>query len=173
MLQLKNILANRKTKIAIEIMVIMLVFATVKAFMQRHLVSGFAPQFAGTLLDGKVTTLQAYQGKPVLLHFWATWCPVCRFEQKNIDALSRNHQVITVVMNSGADAEVKAYLRENELNFPVMVDRRGHLAAMFGVIGVPTSFVVSPDGKIVFSEVGYTTQFGLWLRMWLSGFLFG
>jgi peroxiredoxin len=71
-------------------------------------------------------------------------------------------------MNSGADREVKAFLGENNIGFPVLVDNEGAIASRFGVTGVPTSFIIGPDGDITFTEVGYTTEWGLRFRLWLT-----
>ncbi|MDX2464435.1 MAG: redoxin domain-containing protein, partial [Porticoccus sp.] len=75
----------------------------------------------------------------------------------------------TVAMNSGTNLEVKKYLDERELNFPVIVDEYGEIAKRFGVQGVPTNFVIDSHGNIDFTEVGYTTSLGLRLRLWLAG----
>jgi len=63
--------------------------------------------------------------KPYVLHFWATWCPVCRAEAANIDALARDAKVITVAVKSGGLDEIHNYMRENGLSFPVVNDQNG------------------------------------------------
>ena len=59
---------------------------------------------------------------------------------------------------------------EKHLDFPVLADDAGIIADRFGVSGVPTSFIVEPDGSIAFTEVGYTTKWGLRLRLWMAGY---
>ena len=103
----------------------------------------------------------------MLVHFWASWCPVCELEQDSIQSISNDYPVISVAMQSGNDLEVTAYMEENKLSFPTIVDEHGILAKQFGVRGVPTSFILSPGGKIAFSEIGYTTEIGLRTRLWL------
>lgn len=166
--KLKSILRIRAVKYALEIAFILLVFFSVKAYMQRHLVEGTAPALQSTLLNGQTVNLQSSTDKPVLLHFWATWCPVCKLEQDSINAISEDHMVITVAMNSGTDLEVQSYLEENNLSFPVIVDENGAIARRFGVRGVPTSFIINSKGGIEFTEVGYTTSWGLRFRLWLA-----
>ncbi|WP_455210117.1 protein disulfide oxidoreductase [Kaarinaea lacus] len=159
----------RGVKLVLEIALIFLVFVAIKTYMQRNLVEGVAPPVQGTLLSGQNISLQAYKGQPVLLHFWATWCPVCKLEQNSIDAISKDHSVITIAMNSGNEQEIRTFLKEHHLTFPVLVDENSIIARQFGVQGVPTSFIISPDGNIAFTEVGYTTNWGLRLRLWLAG----
>jgi peroxiredoxin len=59
-------------------------------------------------------------------------------------------------------------MSDKQLTFPVMLDSSGELARSFGVKGVPTSFILAPDGEISFVETGYSTELGLRLRLWLS-----
>ena len=80
------------------------------------------------------------------MHFWATWCGVCRAEQGTIDALAGDHHVVTVASQSGGAPEVRAYLEREGVDFPVLVDPGGALAARWGVHAFPTTFVVAPDG---------------------------
>jgi thiol-disulfide isomerase/thioredoxin len=166
---LNTLLKRRYFKLGIEIVVILAIYLAVKAFMQRDLVNGPVPSLEGTLLGGQSFTLQSYQGKPVLLHFWATWCSICKMEGSSIASISEDYQVITVAMNSGTDMEISAYLEEQGLSFPVVVDENGAMAEHFGVRGVPTSFIIDPKGDIQFTEVGFTTELGLRLRLWLAG----
>jgi thiol-disulfide isomerase/thioredoxin len=124
---------------------------------------------AGVQLDGKPVALDAFAGRPVLVHFWATWCPICRAEQGSIDALARDTPVITVAMQSGDRDAVVQHLRNETLSFPVLNDPDGVIAAQWGVRAVPASFIVDGAGRIRYVEVGYTTGIGLRLRLWLAG----
>jgi thiol-disulfide isomerase/thioredoxin len=71
---------------AIEVMLFAALILGMRAWQQRDIASGPAPHLAGTLLDNKPFTLVAKPAQPVLVHFWATWCPVCRTEQSTIAA---------------------------------------------------------------------------------------
>lgn len=135
----------------------------------RNLASGMAPPLVGLDVHGERLELSAWRGRPVLVHFWATWCPVCALEDDAIQAIARDWPVLTVAMQSGEAREIAAHLRENNLSFPVLVDGSGELSARFGVRAVPTTFVIDGEGRIRFREVGYTTSWGLRLRLWLAG----
>ena len=164
--QIKN---HWAAKFTLQFLLVLLVFLAIKTYQQRHLVQGTAPPIDGVLLNGQKINLQTYQGQPVLVHFWATWCSVCKMEQNSIEAISKKHAVVTIAMNSGPELDVKKYLQDHNLTFPVLVDENGIIAKQFGVHGVPTSFVINPTGAIAFTEVGYTTGWGLRLRLWFAG----
>ena len=103
-----------------------------------------------------------------MIHFWATWCPVCRLELDNIAALQPEHRVITLAMMSGTDGEILDYLKETKIDFPVISDPQGSIAQNWGVTGVPATFILDGEGRIRFVEVGYTTTLGLRARLWLA-----
>jgi len=104
--------------------------------------------------------------KPVMIHFWATWCPVCKTEIDNIQRVSKNYQVITIVVKSGTDEEIQNYLNKRNLDFKVINDKDALLAQQFGVTVYPTTFIYNQNKELVFSDVGYTSSIGLYLRMW-------
>ena len=166
--KLTTLLKIRGVKLTLEILFIAVLFFAIKAYMQRNLIDGPAPLVEGDLLSGQSISLHSFKGQPVLLHFWATWCPVCKLEQGSIEAISKDHNVITIAMNSGNKLEVQAFLEENQLSFPVIVDENGRIAERFGVSGVPTSFIIDNSGNIAFTEVGYTSSWGLRLRLWVA-----
>jgi thiol-disulfide isomerase/thioredoxin len=159
---------------AIEALLFVVLIAGIRVWQQRDMPSGIAPPLAGTMLDGSAYVLPANPAQPVLVQFWATWCSICRMEQGAIDAIAQDHpNTITVAMQSGSDVAVRKHLEKEGLHFPVLNDADGRISAAWGVHAVPASFVISPDGKIRFVEVGYTTGLGLRLRLWLAGGLGG
>jgi peroxiredoxin len=141
----------------------------VRAYQQRDMPNGPAPALAGNDLHGEPVSLADYRGKPVLLHFWATWCGVCKAEQHNIDAVARDLPVLSVASQSGGASEIAAFVREREVAPRVVVDEESVLARRFGVHAFPATFVIDADGEIRHAEVGYTTELGLRARMWLAG----
>ncbi len=119
------------------------------------------------LVDASTYTVP--HDKPLILHFWGTWCPVCKAEADNIERLSHYYNVITVAVNSGTDYEIQNYLKKRGLTFKVINDKDSSLAKHFNVHIFPTTFIYDKDKKLVFSEVGYTSSFGLWIRMFWAG----
>jgi thiol-disulfide isomerase/thioredoxin len=152
------------------VVVVVVVMAGIRFWQQRDIVSGPAPVLQGVTLAGRPYKLPAHPDRPVLVHFWATWCPICRAEQGSIAAMAQDNQnVITIAMQSGKPEEVASYMRAQGITFPVLNDADGSTSAAWGVHAVPASFIISPDGQIKFVEVGYTTGIGLRLRLWLAG----
>ncbi len=131
--------------------------------------SGNLSEFSGQLINGTSFTIAEFAGEPMLFHFWATWCPICELEKGTIQSISQDYQVISIASWSEGETEVKTYMQDNQLTFPVMLDTSGELAKSFGVKGVPASFILDPNGEITFVESGYTTELGLRVRLWLSG----
>ena len=151
----------------VQLLLIVAIVAGIQHWRTRDAATGPAPAVKAFTIDGKPFELSAAQ-RPVLVHFWATWCPVCRVEQGAINALAREHSVITVALSSGTDAEIADYLDNHGLRFEVINDHEGAIAAQWGVVGVPTSFIVDAAGTIRFVTSGYTTGPGLRARMWLA-----
>ena len=111
------------------------------------------------------SSLHAESNKPIMIHFWATWWPVCKVEIDNIQKISTDYQVITIAVKSGSDEDIQNYLDERDLDFKVINDTDGFLAQQFGVSIYPTTFIYDEDKNMIFSDVGYTSTWGLWLRM--------
>jgi thiol-disulfide isomerase/thioredoxin len=156
--------------IVIEVLLFIAVIAAVRAWQQRDMISGAAPALQGVTLAGQPYKLPSHPDHPVLVHFWATWCPVCRVEQGSIVAMAHdNLDVISIAMQSGKADEVAGYMREQGIAFSALNDPTGAISAAWGVHAVPASFIIAPDGQIRFVEVGYTTSLGLRLRLWLAG----
>lgn len=150
----------------IQLVIFLVVITGIRLWQHRDLPVGVAPSFTAYDVEGKPVSLSDYRGKPVMLHFWATWCSVCRLEQSSIDAIAKTMPVLTVAMQSGDAADVSKYMREQGLQFKAVPDAGGDLSAHYGIRGVPTTFILDGDGRIRFLEVGYTTGLGLRARLW-------
>ena len=119
------------------------------------------------LIDNKIYKIN--NDKPILLHFWATWCPVCKAEAPNIQKLSQNFNVVTIAVKSGTNSEISNWLKKNDYTYNVVNDKQGQLASQFNISVFPTTFIYDKNKELIFSEVGYTSTIGLWLRMlWAS-----
>ncbi len=108
--------------------------------------------------------------KTIVVHFWATWCPSCKLQASNIQKISENYEVLTIAYKSGTDSEIKQYLQDNQLNYNVVNDNNGYITNKFDVTVFPTTIIYDKNRNIVFSDVGYTSTLGLYLRMWWASF---
>lgn len=155
---------------ALNVLLFVALVTGIRMWQHRDMPSGAAPALQGVTLAGQPYTLAAHPDKPVLVHFWATWCSICRAEQGTINAIALDFpNTITIAMQSGSADEVARHMQEQNIGFPVVNDPDGLLSSTWGVHAVPASFIIAPDGKIHFVEVGYTTSIGLKLRLWLAG----
>jgi thiol-disulfide isomerase/thioredoxin len=150
----------------LNLLLILVIVAGIQWWKGRPLASGEAPSLSGTTLEGRTLDLTSERGRPVLVHFWATWCAVCRLGNGALEAVARDHRVITVALQSGDAAEIRRYLASEGLAFDVVPDETGALARGWGVPGVPATFVLDPAGRVAFSTLGLTTEWGLRARLW-------
>ncbi len=162
-------LARNWGRLTIELLVIALVIVGVRAYTTRGTLSGPVPAIEARAVDGTPVSLARLRGQPVMVHFWATWCPICRAEQGSVEAIARKHRVVTIAMQSGSAADVQRYLREQGWQVQAIADEDGALSRAFGVRAVPATFFVDENGQVRFVEVGYTTSIGMRLRLWLAG----
>ncbi len=160
---------QRLPKLLLELFILLVVLLAVEAFLTRNTVKGVAPPITAQTLDNQAFELQSLRGQPVLVHFWATWCPICELEQSSIEALATDYPFISVAMRSGSANEVSAYLLQQEVAYPVVNDPDGVLAERYGVSAVPVTFVLDGNGRVRFVTRGYTSSLGLRIRLWLAG----
>ncbi|MDR1933457.1 MAG: TlpA family protein disulfide reductase [Spirochaetales bacterium] len=114
--------------------------------------------FTLPLLSGGTQSLDSLRGKVVFLNFWATWCPPCRAEMPAMEKLYqkfKNDGLAFFTVNIQEDKkDVEAFMKEFGLSFPVALDFKGEAAAMYGVRGIPTTYIIDRDGRIIAAAVG-------------------
>ncbi len=108
----------------------------------------------------------SFNDKPLMIHFWATWCPICKVEAPNIQKISKEYNVVTIASQSGTDKDIKKYMKQNNINFTFVNDYDNNYAKKFNITVFPTTLIYDKDKNLVFSEIGYTSTIGLYLRMW-------
>ncbi len=146
---------------------LLFIFTNIISYLRKpELSSTQLPKLHVTLLDG--SSYQSRKGKALVVHFWATWCPACKLEASNIEAISKEYEVLTIAVNSGNDAQIKAYMANKGLSFHVVNDSHGVLAKQFHVEAYPTTFIYNAQGELQFTEVGYTSTAGLLARVKLA-----
>lgn len=117
-----------------------------------------APDFTGETASGDALSLASLRGRVVVITFWASWCAECRPEMPQFDALHREFgpdglTVLGVNVQETRDA-IGRYADMLDLTFPLVVDAEGAIRRAYGVIGLPTSFLVDREGLVVARAVG-------------------
>ena len=117
-----------------------------------------APDF--TLLDtnGKTHHLSDYRGRPVIINFWTTWCPPCREELPSMNRawhLIEEEGIAMLAINMGEDEDtIFIFSADYPTDFPVLMDQSGEVIEQWPVKGLPTTYVIAPDGTIAYRAIG-------------------
>jgi len=144
-------------------------FVAISAYQTRHhLARQPAPDFTLRDLAGHSISLSQHRGKKVLIHFFATWCGVCRAELPSVRAVARNlgpNEVLLAIVEDSEDvAAIQRFALEHELSYPILLGTRETLAA-YRVSSFPTNYYVDGDGSIQTSTVGLSTRIGMAFRL--------
>ncbi len=136
---------------------------------RHHLGGGERPAATFRTLDGGTVTLESLRGRPLALAFWAPWCQVCAAQSGNLSRVARwagdRGRVVSVAAAYGDVSEVRAYMKEHEVAYPVLLGDDETLRA-FHVEAFPTVYFLDAEGRIKRSVAGYTTTGGLLARLW-------
>jgi peroxiredoxin len=116
-----------------------------------------------TLADitGKAWNLKDLRGKVVLVNFWATWCPPCRKEMPDLEALYKRFkdQGLVILSISDEDADkVRPFVKQMNVTYPVLLDPGRKVNDMFKIYGIPKTFVYDRTGKLVAQSIDMRTQ---------------
>jgi len=118
-----------------------------------------APDFTLRDLNGGEIRLSSLRGKVVLLNFWATWCPPCREEVPSMVKLNRAmagkpFQMLAVSIDEGGKPAIEAFFKESKSNLPTFLDTDGSAGKLYGLTGVPETFVIDTKGVIMKKVIG-------------------
>jgi peroxiredoxin len=112
-------------------------------------------------LHGKQWHLQELRGKVVLVNFWATWCPPCRKEMPDLDALYNKYKdqgFVVLAISDEETAKVSPFINEHNISYPVLLDPGRKVNDAFIVEGIPKSFVYDRSGKMVAQSIDMRTR---------------
>lgn len=159
----------RWRRLLVEGAIVLAVYFAITAWRERDTLPDdqVAPAFAAPGLDGRIVRLEDFAGKTVLLHFWATWCGVCKAEIPMLRAIHENlgeDEVLLAVVASEQPDEVAGFVAERGIDYPVIFADRALLGA-YGVTAFPTYYVIGPEGRVEGRTVGLTSRLGIWARM--------
>jgi len=118
-----------------------------------------APGFRSVTTDGKPLGTEEIRGKIVLLNFWATWCPPCRFEMPSMERLYQEFKgdgLEIVAVNFMESAETaRSFMKESGFTFPVLMDQGGEISQRYGVHAIPVTFLIGRKGLLMAKSMGY------------------
>ena len=121
-----------------------------------------APTFRLPDLADQTVDLLALRGQPVVLHFWTTWCAICKEEMPDLqaayDAFKGQGLVLLAINVKESQELIHPYLQENRLDFPVLVDRKGQVGRLYQVSAFPVTYLIDRDGQISQVHAGRLTR---------------
>ena len=117
-----------------------------------------APDFSLPTPEGKTVALTQLRGKVVFLNFWATWCPPCRVEMPSMERLYKEFKdqgLVILAIDMGESPKlVSRFMSEFRLSFPALLDVDMRVAALYRVRGIPATFLIDRNGRMVGAAVG-------------------
>ena len=134
----------------------LLFFITIFIIQQNTFAGELAPPWQLKTQDGQTISLKQYQNKPVILHFWATWCPYCKRLQPKLVSLQKKYQasgveIVSVSFNEDEGALPQSEIYSRGYDFITAVNGEP-VAANYGVRGTPTTFFINRLGEVLFKS---------------------
>lgn len=113
-------------------------------------------------LDGKTYRLSDFRGKWVLVNYWATWCPPCREELPELEVFHANHKdkdavVLGVAMERISKERLQKFVDDQFLSYPILMMMPAATTELGRVPGLPTSYLINPQGELAARQVGPVT----------------
>ncbi len=145
-------------------------YAMGQLFFFSHPLQGKkAPDFTLSTLSGQKVNMTSYRGhQPALIFFWATWCPHCRTQLKDLyasqDSLKQKGLKVIVVNLQENPGNVRVYLQQNRMDMEMFFDEDASVADRYEIVGIPTFFLVDRDGTVVAVENSFPGNFEALLR---------
>ena len=117
-----------------------------------------APDFELLDTNGKTHRLSDYRGRPVIINFWTTWCPPCREELPSMNRAWKQlekEDIAMLAINMGEDEDtIFVFSADYPTDFTILMDQSGDVIASWPVKGLPTTYVIAPDGTIAYRAIG-------------------
>ena len=149
-------------------------FFVLLAFQSRNMLATDgqpAPELRGITLDGTAYDLADADGRPALVYFFAPWCKICAASAGNLNRLRRwrdenDIEIVAVALDWNLAQEVRDYVARHDLEVTVVLGSLD-VRRQWQIQAYPSYYVLDSEHRIERRDIGYSTQFGLWLRAWL------
>ncbi|MCH2319486.1 MAG: TlpA family protein disulfide reductase [SAR202 cluster bacterium] len=140
----------------------------------KELVGKKAPSFVAPKVGGQLVSLENYKNKPLVLNFWASWCPPCRDETPGMERIWRKYEdqgvVILGINVQDGEKEAERYISEFGVTFSNALDLDGSITVDYGVTGLPVTFFIDNDSVVTGRWVGSISEDRL--DNWVSNLIF-
>ena len=140
----------------------------------KELVGKTAPSFVAPKVGGQLVSLENYKNKPLVLNFWASWCPPCRDETPGMERIWRKYEdqgvVILGINVQDGEKEAERYISEFGVTFSNALDLDGSITVDYGVTGLPVTFFIDNDSVVTGRWVGSISEDRL--DNWVSNLIF-
>ena len=140
----------------------------------KELVGKKAPSFVAPKVGGQLVSLENYKNKPLVLNFWASWCPPCRDETPGMERIWRKYEdqgvVILGINVQDGEKEAQRYISEFGVTFSNALDLDGSITVDYGVTGLPVTFFIDNDSVVTGRWVGSISEDRL--DNWVSNLIF-
>jgi len=150
-------------KIILSLFSFVLIFGTFYLYAERPLLTQLsgkstAPEFELVDLDDDIHTLKKYLGKPVVINFWATWCPPCRKEMPSMNRawkILKDQGVEMIAIDVGEeDVDVYSFIEDTPIDFQILLDPNSESLSAWNLTGLPTTYILNTDGTVAYSATG-------------------
>jgi len=145
--------------IFISLAIIVTIWGWLDTFQMSGSSTGrFAPDFTVPLIEGEKLSLRDLRGEVVLLNFWASWCPPCRSEARDLEDAwqvykDRDVRFLGINVQNDKAESARRFLDQFQITFPNGWDD-GTISRKYGVYGIPRTFIISPEGKVTYIHMG-------------------
>lgn len=120
-----------------------------------------APRFELKNLNGQVISLSSYEGKPILINFWATWCVPCLQEIPELirlqESIEKPFTIIGIAVASGDPEDIKEFVKDHKINYSILLDPNQKVYQEYRLFGLPVSFLLDQNGIMVKTYIGPQT----------------
>jgi peroxiredoxin len=135
-----------------------------------------APDFTLVTLEGRTVQLREFRGKLVLLNFWATWCAPCLHEMPSMERLYQTFKatefvLLAVSMDRQGEGVARPFVENLQLSFPVLLDTTSEVGRQYGVRGLPTSYIIGPEGLLIGAVIGARDWYRTEAKILIAGLL--